>query len=169
MAMIWRKKKGHWSREDTVVDLRALEPGDRLATVSRGTYYGDDVVMWEVVRFTDTRVVLKSLSAAPGRSYEVQYRLEDGLKIGKSTDGWRSWATDLKDPGDRQVVTTLQRKRMRAFREELNKLAGQRTEDLAQMDDVLRQIRELEEEVRSDLARMELSVVEVAISADAAA
>lgn len=166
MALKWNTRKANnWTdRVERVVDLAALEPGDRLATISRGTYYGDDVIMWEVVRFTDTRVVLKSLSAAPGRSYEVQYRLEDGLKIGKSTDGWRSWSSDLKDPADRVVITTLQRKRMRSFRQELEKLAGQRTENLEQMDDVLRQIRELEEEVRSDLARMESSVKE---SADA--
>lgn len=162
MALIWRERK-HWSGSELELDMSALEPGDRVAQVEYGTYRGEGVTIWTVDRFTPTRLVLKA-GTAP-RTWERQYRLTDGKGIGEGS----GWFRYLKDPGDRMVITVLQRIRMRAFRKELEEAMRQRTEDLAQMDMVLDRIRELEEEVRSDLARMELGVVEVKASADAAA
>lgn len=158
MALIWKDVKSGYGTGRKELDLAALEPGDRVALINSRRMGGREVTVYTVDRFTPTRVYL---AAGPAdRRYEVAYRLADGKRHGE----W-GWVGDLKDPADRRVVTILQVQRMRAFREEADRVLRQRTEDLAQMDDLLGKLRELEEECRADLARMESSVKEVAADA----
>lgn len=151
MALRLKKgQRGFRSTDEYVLDMDALEAGDKVAMVHTSRMGGPSATMYTVVRRTKTQIIAEG----PTWQKEFRFRAEDGSPVGDSH------YSVLMAPFDPEVLDALEAMHMAEHHRALGKILARKTNNHDERMDMLAAQSGLAARTQNDLLDIRKAVTE---------